>query len=167
MSLHKEPIRNRVEESGLIQFDLSSIERVECLEFNVSPLLKGGMIVIEKEFRAKLKEEDSGRFDGKGLAIVAEEDLIIPDWAWMLITSKFKDSAFAIAGSIDQAKSEALRLGIENLDLERFRDKKVIIKGCGNDGSTNDLIMLQRRLQPVVKSLMFGEACSTVPVYKK
>lgn len=161
-----EPIRNRVQESGLIQFELSSIERVKCEEFDIRHLLKDGIIVVEKEFRVKLKEEDGSKFSGKGVAITGGEDLIIPDWAWMLITAKFSDGAFLIVGDLKEAKAEALRLAIENLDVEQFRDKRVIIKGCGNDGSPNDLIMLQRRLQPVVKTLMFGEACSTVPILK-
>lgn len=167
MSSQEEQIRNRVEESGLIQFSLDSIEKVRCDEFAISHLLRDGIIVVEKEFRAKLKEEDSKKFTGKGVAVVAEEDLIIPDWAWMLIAEKFSSAAFLIVGSLMEAKSEATRMAIEGLDVESFRDKKVIIKGCGNDGTPNDLLMLQRRLQPVVKSLMFGEACSTVPIYKK
>lgn len=161
-----EPIRNRVQESGLIQFELSSLSRVQCEIFEISTLLREGIIVIEKEFRTKLDREDSSRFLGKGLAIIADKDLIIPDWAWMLITAKFQSAAFIIKGNLEDAKSESLRQAIENLDVETFRDKRVIIKGCGNDGSPNDLIMLQRRLQPVVKTLMFGEACSTVPILK-
>ena len=161
-----EPIRNRVQESGLIQFELSSLSRVQCEIFEISTLLRDGIIVVEKEFRTKLDREDPSRFSGKGVAILADVDLIIPDWAWMLITAKFQSAAFIINGTLEDAKSESLRQAIENLDLDTFRDKRVIIKGCGNDGSPNDLIMLQRRLQPVVKTLMFGEACSTVPILK-
>jgi hypothetical protein len=161
-----QPIRNRVEESGLVQFELGSIDRVSCEEFEINHLLRDGLIVVEKEFRVKLKEEDSTRFEGNGVAIVVREDAIIPDWAWMLITAKFCNAAFIVIGNKKDAESEALRLAIEKMDVEFFRDKRVIIKGCGNDGTPNDLIKLQKRLQPVVKTLMFGEACSTVPILK-
>ena len=117
-----EPIRNRVQESELIQFELNSIDRVKCEIFNLSTLLRDGIIVVEKEFRTKLDQEDPSRFSGKGLAIIADEDLIIPDWAWMLITAKFQSAVFIIKGTLEDAKCESLRQAIENLNVESFRD---------------------------------------------
>jgi hypothetical protein len=85
----------------------------------------------------------------------------------MLISSKLNNAEFVVIGGITAARAEATRLAIVNLNLDEYIDKRIVIKGCSNSGGADYLVQIQQKLQPVVKSLMFGEACSTVPVYKK
>ena len=160
-------IRNRVEESGLIQLELSKLNSVECVELDFTCWLKQGLVVVEKEFRQRVSEIDTSQYEGKGVGLIVTEEAIIPDWAWMVICSKLSSSAFVVIGGKSAALNEALNQAIKNLDIETYRDKRVIIRGCDEGGGPADLLKLQMRLQPVVSSLMFGEACSTVPVYKK
>jgi hypothetical protein len=160
-------IRNRVEESGLIQLELSKLETVECIELDFTSWLRGGLIVVEKEFRLKLSEIDASHYTGKGVGLKVVDGAIIPDWAWMVICAKLETAAFVVLGGKPGAITESIRLAIDTLDVETFRDKRVIVKGCDEAGGPEELLKLQRKLKPVVKTLMFGEACSTVPVFKR
>jgi len=163
----EDPIRNRVAESGLIQLELSELISIECVELDFSTWLHEGLVVIEKEFRQKAEELEPKEFQGKGVGLKVSGDAIVPDWAWMVITSKLEGAEFVVVGGIQGAKSEALRRGIENLNIEDYRDKRVIVRGCDSASGPEGLLLFQTRLQHIVKSIMFGEACSTVPVYKK
>jgi len=100
------------------------------------------------------------------VGITCTTEAIVPDWAWMLVSSKLSSAAFVIVGGLENARLEALNRAIENLSPEEYSDKRVVIRGCANSGGANALVQIQQKLQPVVKSLMFGEACSTVPIYK-
>lgn len=160
-------IRNRVDESGLIQLELSKLNTVECVELDFTGWLREGIIVVEKEFRQKLSELDASLYEGKGVGLKVTDSAIIPDWAWMVICAKLEASAFVVLGGKPGAVKEAIRLAIDSLDIETFRDKRIIVKGCDEAGGPEELLKLQMKLQPVVRSLMFGEACSTVPVYKR
>ena len=163
----KGEIRNRVEESGLIQLELSKLSTVDCVELDFTSWLKHGLVVVEKEFRDKVSELDTSKYEGKGVGLTVTDEAIIPDWAWMVICEKISNAAFVVIGGKSVAKTEALNLAINNLNLESYRDKRVIVRGCDEGGGPAELLKLQMKLQPVVSSLMFGEACSTVPVFKK
>jgi hypothetical protein len=159
-------IRNRVEESGLVQIDLDSLSSIKCVEFDFTDWLWEGVIVKEKEFRERAKDLNTDDFMGLGVGITCTTEAIVPDWAWMLVSSKLSSAAFVIVGGLENARMEALNRAIENLSPEEYSDKRVVIRGCANSGGANALVQIQQKLQPVVKSLMFGEACSTVPIYK-
>jgi len=160
-------IRNRVEESGLLQIDLDRISSIRCVELNFTNWLWKGVVVKERELRKKLDEIDAEAYKGLGVGLACTEDAIVPDWAWMLISSKLSGSAFVVVGGINSAELEAMRRAIESLPIDDYRDKKVVVRGCANSGGAETLVQIQQKLQPVVSSLMFGESCSTVPVYKK
>ena len=160
-------IINRVEESGLVQIDLDRLASIKCVELDFTQWLWREMVVKEKEFRAHIKSLDVEIYKGLGVGLTCSEDAIVPDWVWMLVSSKLNNSEFVVVGGIMAARCEATRLAINNLNLERYTDQRVVVRGCSNTGGADSLVQIQQKLQPVVKSLMFGEACSTVPVYKK
>lgn len=159
-------IRNRVEESGLVQIDLDQLSSIKCVELDFTDWLWEGVIVKEKEFRERAKDLKSEDFIGLGVGITCTEEAIVPDWAWMLVSSKLSSAEFVVVGGLENAHLEALKRAIDNLSPEEYSDKRVVIRGCANSGGANALVQIQQKLQPVVKSLMFGEACSTVPIYK-
>ena len=160
-------IRNRVEESGLVQIDLDMIRTIPCVELNFTKWLWEGVVVKEKEFRAHIAEIDVSEFEGVGVGLSCTEDAIVPDWVWMLLSSKLSCAEFVVVGGIASAEIEALRRAIEGLQVDEYRDKRIVVRGCANSGGVEALVQIQQKLQPIVKGLMFGEACSTVPVYKK
>ena len=166
---NKEPdggIRNRVEESGLVQIDLGQLSEIKCVEIDFTDWLWEGMIVKEKEFRDKAKDLNPENFVGLGVGLTCTEDAIVPDWAWMLISATLSTSEFVVVGGLENAQAESLKRAIESLSPEEYLGKRVVIRGCSNSGGANSLLQIQQKLQPFVKSLMFGEACSTVPIYK-
>ena len=166
---NKEPdvgIRNRVEESGLVQIDLGQLSEIKCVEIDFTDWLWKGMIVKEKEFRDKAKDLNPENFVGLGVGLTCTEDAIVPDWAWMLVSSTLSTSEFVVVGGLENAQAESLKRAIEGLSPEEYLGKRVVIRGCSNSGGANSLLQIQQKLQPFVKSLMFGEACSTVPIYK-
>ena len=160
-------IVNRVEKSGLIQIELDTIALIKCVELDFTDWLWRGVVVKEKEFRTSIKALDTEIYGGVGVGLTCREDVIVPDWAWMLISSKLNNAKFVVVGGMAAALAEATRIAIDNLNLGDYLDKRVVIKGCSNAGGADYLVQIQQKLQPVVKSLMFGESCSTVPVYKK
>ena len=145
----EEPIRNRVAESGLIQLELSEL------------------IKIEKEFRAKVAELNEEDYAGKGVGLTVNPDAIIPDWAWMVVSSKLSKAEFVVVGGLESAKAEALRKGIENVDTDAYKDARIIVRGCDEACGPEGLLLFLNKVRPLAKSIMFGEACSTVPVFKK
>jgi hypothetical protein len=159
-------IRNRIEESGLVQIDLDHLSSIKCVELDFTDWLWEGVVVKEKEFRDKVKDIKPEDFRGLGVGITCTEDAIVPDWAWMLVASQLIYAEFVVVGGLEKAKVESIKRAIEDLSPEEYSDKRVVIRGCANSGGANALVQIQQKLQPVVKSLMFGEACSTVPIYK-
>ncbi|MBP8792605.1 MAG: DUF2480 family protein [Lutibacter sp.] len=127
------------------------------------------LILKESDFREYLKNHDWSQYDQHFVALTCSVDAIIPSWAYMLITTYI--SPFAkktVVGSISNLETAIYQEIIQNLNLDAFIDKPIIIKGCANKPIPETAyIHLIERLQPVVKSIMFGEACSTVPLFKK
>ena len=163
----EEPIRNRVAESGLIQLELSELISIDCMEIDFTSWLQEGLVLIEKDFRNEVSKLNVESYKGKGIGLKVGGEAIVPDWAWMVITSRLESAEFVVVGGIQGAKSEALRRGIDNINLDNYKDKRVIVRGCDSASGPEGLLLFQTKLQPVVKSIMFGEACSTVPVFKK
>ncbi len=165
-----EEIINKVAQSGLQTLDLEDFyPKQEIVVFDLKPLLFMEMILKEKEFRASLQAIDWSGYTEKILAVTCTADAIIPSWAYMLIAADAQPFAFDIVlGDRATALREAFINNLRRIDIRNFEDKRVIVKGCG-DLSVDAFAYLEitRRLQPVVKSIMYGEACSNVPVYKK
>ncbi len=165
-----EEIINKVAQSGLYTLDLEDYyPREEIVEFDLKPLLFMQMILKEKEFRAAIQDIDWSLYQDKILAITCTADAVIPYWAYMLIAVQAEPYAKAIVlGDRQTALREIFLTNLRAIDTSTLTDKRVIVKGCG-DLSVGGFAYLEiaRRLRPVVKSIMYGEACSNVPVYKK
>jgi hypothetical protein len=165
-----EEIINRVAQSGLLTLDLEDYyPREEIAVFDLKPLLFREMILKEKEFRAGLQEIDWSQYAAKILAVTCTADAIIPAWAYMLVAVHARPYARSIVlGDRQAALQQTFLANLQTIDLEAFTDKRVVVKGCG-DLAVGAFAYLEitRLLQPVVKSILYGEACSNVPVYKK
>ncbi len=165
-----EEIRNKVAESGLITLSLEDYyPRAARLNLDIAPWLYEGMILREKDFRAHLKEHDWSQYQDAYVAVFCSADAIVPQWAYMLLGSYLQGLAKKVVFG-DQAILETVVMDevLSKLDLEQFKDKRVILKGCGSlPIPPQAYLKFSMELQKVVKSLMFGEACSTVPIYKK
>ncbi|MAB94735.1 MAG: hypothetical protein CMC98_01365 [Flavobacteriales bacterium] len=162
-------IVNRVAQSELITIDFSDfVPENEIIEFDLKQFLFRGTILKEKEFRIELKKFDVSKFNNKEVAIFCSSDCIIPMWAYMLATSKINDIASEIySGSKSEFLQKKTLANIQNIDTGKFINKKVIVKGCGQMQFNEELyIAITKKLRNIVNSLMFGEACSAVPVYK-
>ncbi len=163
-------IVNRVANSGLITIDLSDYAPKEkILIFDVKDLLFEGIILKEKDFRSSLKEFDFSRYKGQIVALCCSAEAIIPMWAYMLVSSYLNPICSGLYfGTQEDVFQNILLKKITDIDSEKFKDKKVIVKGCGNIPLSETLyVAITQKLQNSVSSLMFGEACSAVPVYKK
>ena len=128
-----------------------------------------GLILKEKDFREALKNMDWEQYRDKAVAVTCSADAIIPVWAYMLVTSNLQPIAREIVlGNIEDLQRQLFLKNIGQLSIGQFEDKRVVIKGCGDTPIGEFAYMeLTKRLMPVVKSIMYGEPCSTVPVYKK
>ena len=162
-------IVNRVAQSELITIDFSDyVPEKEIVEFDLKQFLFSETILKEKEFRLKLKKFDVNKFHNKEVALFCSSECIIPMWAYMLATSKINDIASEIySGSKSEFLQKKTLANIQNIDTGKFINKKVIVKGCGQMQFNEELyIAITKKLRNIVSSLMFGEACSAVPVYK-
>ena len=165
-----EPIINKVAESGIITLNLEDyLPKQEIIMFDIKEYLFMGLILKEKEFRQSLKELDLSKYKEKNVSIICSIDAVIPMWAYMLIVSTINTVALdVIIGTSSEVTNKLQLKNIQNINTEDFRDKKVVIKGCGeNPISEEAYLEITKKLLPVVKSIMYGEPCSTVPVFKK
>ena len=161
---------NKVAESGLITIDLEKyIPKGENLLFDLKEYLFMELMLKEKEFRASLKETEWEKFRDKNVAIVCSADAIIPVWAYMLVVSYLQPVAKEIVmGDAQELEKKLFIQNIDAININEFADKRIVIKGCGETPIADFAYMeITKRLLPVVKSIMYGEPCSTVPVYKK
>jgi hypothetical protein len=163
-------IVNKVAESGLISLDLEQWYPKEPIAvFDIKDHLFMGMIVKEKDFRESLKKTDWSIYKEKAVAVTCSADAIIPVWAYMLVTSYLQPVCSELYMGTEQELLKHLFLrNIEAADLSTYNDQRVIVKGCGDTPIGEFAYMaISKRLLPHVKTLMYGEPCSTVPVYKK
>lgn len=167
----EEVIVNKVAESGIISLDLKKFyPKEEIVPLDLKSFLFMEMILKEKDFRKQLTETDWGVYKGKIVAVHCSVDALIPNWAYMLLSTYLVPAGAQIAvGSKMEVATQILLTNIsQSIQIEEFTDKRVVIKGCGDtEIPAAAFAEITRILQPVVKSLMYGEPCSTVPVYKK
>lgn len=162
---------NKVAESGILTLNLEQFlpEQSSVKVFDLKPFLFREMILREKDFRAALPLHDWEQYRGKYVAILCSTDAIIPMWAYMLVASMLNGIALSVFSGTGEQLAERLLLdNIESIDIANYHDKRVVIKGCGDIPLPESaFIAITYKLQPVVKSLMYGEPCSTVPVFKR
>jgi hypothetical protein len=165
-----EEIVNKVAASGLVTIDLEEIYPIgERAVIDFAPQLWQGMALREKDFRDWIASHDWNQYQGKHVAFFCSVDAIIQPWAYMLIASKLCGIAStALQGNSADLENHLFRSLIDALDVEQYRDKRCVVKGCSNKPvPAAAYAYLVSRIQPIAKSIMFGEPCSTVPVFKK
>ena len=163
-------IVNRVANSSLITIDLTDYAPTKSIAvLDIKEFLFEGIFLKEKEFRTALKEFDFTNYTDKVVALNCSSDAIVPMWAFMLVTSYLNTANSEIHfGTKENVFQKIFTNNIDAINPSEFEGKKVIVKGCGQIPLTEaSYIAITKKLQNTVSSLMFGEACSAVPVFKK
>lgn len=163
-------IVNKIAQSGLVTIDLEELyPKEELVLFDIKDWLWQGLVLKEKDFREKIAAEDWQKYKDKNVAITCSADAIVPTWAYMLLTTSLEPFTSKIVfGNINTLQEVLFKEALSKVDVESYRDVRVVIKGCANlPVPVSAYVELTRLLRPVAKSIMFGEACSTVPLYKK
>jgi hypothetical protein len=166
----KKEIVNKVENSSLKTIDLDLlIPKTPRVIFDIKHWLKNDLILIEKDFRRLIKSHNWNQYLGKYVSIQCSNNAIIPDWAFMLVSKSLKELEIEnFIGSLEIMEHIIVKKTIDKLDLSSFKDKSIIIKGCSKKSiPKSSYSFLIDRLQPIAKKIMFGEACASVPIFKK
>lgn len=162
-------IVNKVANSGLITIDLEEFyPKGERVLFDIKPLLFHELILKEKDFREFIKQHDWSSYQDKMVAITCTADAVVPTWAYMLVSIALEPFAKKIVfGNLETLEAILFSEVLQSITYSDYQDKRVVIKGCSNlPVTTNAYVELVRGLKPYVKSIMYGEPCSTVPLYK-
>lgn len=163
-------IINKVSNSKLITLDLEELyPEGERVLFDIKDWLFDQIILKEKDFRASVKSHDWSRYENTYVALTCSVDAIIPSWAYLLLSSELAPySKKIVVGNLELLETSLFQDIIQNLSIESFKEKPIIIKGCAQKPiPASAFSMLIHKLQPIAKSIMYGEACSTVPLFKK
>ncbi|SNS96889.1 Protein of unknown function [Ekhidna lutea] len=164
-------IVNRVAKSPLVSIDLEDhLDKGEYAVFDVKETLFEGLILREKDFRSYLKEKDWSVYQDKNVGLICSADAIVPTWAYMLLVTKIKEFANVVTyGNEDAIEKELIDQAIDRcIGENNLKEKKVVIKGCGNVKNVEyAYTKITEKLFPLVSSLMYGEPCSTVPIFKR
>lgn len=164
-----EEIVNKVAGAQIEQIDLIDFTyRGEFFEIDLKPLLWNELVLKEKDFRDWIKNHNWVQYTDQVVCVYCSNDAIIPAWAYMLITSHLSAAKYIVCGSVKEAQAELFFQNLDSWDIQHLKDKRAMVKGCSNIPNPNKAyVELTKKLTPVVKSLMFGEPCSAVPVYKR
>jgi hypothetical protein len=166
----QENIINKVAQSGLVTLDPAQFYAPgERVVYDIKDNLFHGLMLREKDFREFVKTHDWVQYQDKNVAITCTADAIVPAWAYMLLANRLAPYARQVVfGDADVLETVLFVKELAALDVEQYRDQRVVIKGCGDvPVPVSAYVELTQRLTPVAKSLMFGEPCSTVPIYKR
>ena len=166
----QENIVNKVAQSGLVTLDPAAFYPVgERVIYDIKANLFMELILREKDFREFVKTHDWSQYEGKYVGVTCSADAIVPAWAYMLLANRLSPYALEVVfGDADVLDTVLFVKSIAKLDVEQYRDQRIVLKGCGDvPVPVSAYVELTKKLTPVVKSLMFGEPCSTVPIYKK
>lgn|SRR5690625_900436 len=165
-----EPIVNRVAESDIRVFNLEEYwDGAPVKEIDIEPFLVEGLVLRERSFRADVKEHNWSQYEGAHVAVYCSSDAIIPTWAYMLIATKLKGIArsTAFGRAADLIRDHFMR-ELRSVDWEAFRGRNVVVKGCGSRlVPLAAYVEATTRLQEVADKLMFGEPCSSVPLWRR
>ncbi|HET8860398.1 DUF2480 family protein [Marivirga sp.] len=166
----EDQIENRVKKSPLVSFDLEEVvdKTTDRKTIDLKENLFQGLVLREKDFRAFVKEHDWSQYDGCYVNLTCSADAIIPNWAYMLLVSKLSPNArLIVQGDRSDLEKEILRLKLNEIDYNQFQNAKIVIKGC-SDLSHPEFAFTEitNKMMPYVNSIMYGEPCSTVPIYK-
>ena len=163
-------IVNKVSQSGLITIDLEELYPAgERVLFDIKELLFQGLILREKDFREFIKNEDWNKYKDKYVALTCSADAIVPTWAYMLLATQLEPIAKKVVfGNLESLETILYTEILSKIDINNYKDARVVIKGCGNlPIPKSAYVQITSLLRPLAKSIMYGEPCSTVPLYKK
>lgn len=165
-----EEIINKVAQSKLVTFNLEDhYPEGKRSSIDIKEWLHEGLILREREFRISLENHDWAQYTDHFVALYCSSDAIVPGWAYMLITTKIAPYAKkTVQGDLQALESFLYQSVIESMNVSDFQDKMVIIKGCSKKPvPLNAYVFITEKLQAVAKSVMYGEACSSVPLFKR
>jgi hypothetical protein len=165
-----EEIINRVSNSQLITFDLEELYTSgERVLFDIKPLLFQELVLKEKDFRDFVKSHDWSHYQNKYVAITCSADAVVPTWAYMLLSSALQPVATQVVfGSLQDLENILFKQALEKVDWGKYNKAKVVIKGCSKvQVPVSAYVEATNKLRPIASSIMFGEPCSTVPIFKK
>jgi len=165
-----EEIVNRVANSKLMTIDLEDLyPKGERVLFDISKWLLEGIVLREKDFRKEAEEHDWSQYSNCYVALYCSTDAIVPGWAYLLLSLHLAPYASkVVVGSLENIETVIFSEIIDKLDVSEYQDKPVIIKGCTHKPiPENAYVLLAQKLHPVARSIMYGEACSSVPLYKR
>ncbi len=163
-------ITNKVAQSSLVTFNLEDLyDKHERASFDILQCLFQGLILREKDFRAFIAEHDWEQYRDKNVAVFCSIDAIVPTWAYMLLANKLQPVAhFLYFGTPAEMENMMMMSALSKINPADYTDQRVVVKGCGEiDIPVAAYVEATRLLTPYVKSIMYGEPCSTVPIYKK
>ena len=166
----QENIINKVANSGLVTLNLEEyFHNGERVVYDIKDNLFHGLILKEQDFRAFIKEHDWSQYQDKNISIICSADAIVPTWAYMLLANKLKPYANEVVfGGLEVLEAVLFTKALAKIDLNTYAGARVVIKGCADiDVPVSAYVEITSLLTPVVKSMMYGEPCSTVPIYKK
>jgi Protein of unknown function (DUF2480). len=166
----QEKIVNKVAQSGLVTVDLADFApKGERVLYDIKDNLFHGLILKEKDFREFVKEHDWQQYAGKCVAITCSADAIVPTWAYMLLANRLEPHAREIVfGDLSTLETVLFERALEKADMEKYRDQRIVVKGCGDiPVPESAYVKFTVQLSKVAKSIMYGEPCSTVPVFKR
>ena len=165
-----EEIVNRVQKSGLVTIDMGDIELPKnILELDIKDWLHEGLFLKEKEYRTSVLSHDWSKYENSYVYVHCSSDAIVPTWAYMLVSSQLENFTNKVTiGTKAKFYERYFENAIVKLDFTIYQDKSVIIKGCSDEKiPLSAYHLITTKLKPIAKSIMYGEACSAVPVYKK
>ena len=162
-------ITNKVANSGLVTIDLEEFYvQGERVLFDIKSLLFQELVLKEKDFREFIKTNDWSIYKGKLIALTCSSDAIVPTWAYMLLTLALEPFAKKIVyGNLNDLENLLFAEKLTQLDISSYKDARIVIKGCGDKPlPVNAFVQITALLKPIAKTMMYGEPCSTVPLYK-
>ena len=166
----QENIVNKVASSGLITLDLEAYyNQAERVVYDIKDNLFHGLILREKDFREFIKTHDWSQYAGKNVAITCSADAIVPTWAYMLLSNRLSPYVNELVfGSLETLEAILLSKALAKIDFNTFANERVVVKGCADiDIPVFAYVEITRQLSKVAKSIMYGEPCSTVPIFKR
>ena len=165
-----EEIVNKVAQSGIVTIDLEEFyPEGKRVLFDIKPLLFQELILKEKDFREFIKNEDWTTYKDCYVAITCSNDAIVPTWAFMLLTLALQPYAKkTVFGNLETLETVLFEEIIDKLNVSTYKDARIVIKGCGNKPvPVSAYVAITEKVKPLAKSIMYGEPCSTVPLYKQ
>lgn len=166
----QENIVNKVASSGLVTLNLENYyHQGERVLYDIKDNLFHGLILKEQDFRAFIKEHDWTQYSGKNVAITCSADAIVPTWAYMLLANKMQPYANELVfGNLETLETVLFTKALTKIDVNEFANQRVVVKGCADiEVPISAYVAITALLTPVAKSIMYGEPCSTVPIYKR